>query len=87
MIQLTRLNNQPMMVNSDLIKFVEKAPDTVLTLITGEKIIVLESADLVLEKIVAFRHTLIVGPKLHLSDPDLANPSAPPPPHTNVEDS
>ena len=40
MIQLTRLNNQPMMVNSDLIKLVEKAPDTVLTLITGEKIIV-----------------------------------------------
>ena len=28
MIQLTRLNNQPLMVNSDLIKFVEKAPDT-----------------------------------------------------------
>jgi flagellar protein FlbD len=44
MIQLTRLNNQPLMVNSDMIKYVEKAPDTVLTLITGEKIIVLESA-------------------------------------------
>ena len=37
MIQLTRLNNHPLIVNSDLIKLVETAPDTVLTLVTGEK--------------------------------------------------
>jgi hypothetical protein len=37
MIQLTRLNNHPLIVNSDLIKFVERAPDTVLTLVSGEK--------------------------------------------------
>ena len=37
MIQLTRLNNSPLTVNSDLIKFVEQAPDTVITLLTGEK--------------------------------------------------
>lgn len=61
MIQLTRLNNQPLMVNSDLIKFVERAPDTVLTLVSGEKLIVLESADLVLEKIVAFRRSVTPG--------------------------
>jgi flagellar protein FlbD len=61
MIQLTRLNNQPLMVNSDLIKFVEKAPDTVLTLVTGEKIVVLESVDQVLEKVVAFRRTILSG--------------------------
>ena len=40
MIRLTRLNNQPLVINSDLIKFVENAPDTVLTLVNGEKIIV-----------------------------------------------
>jgi uncharacterized protein YlzI (FlbEa/FlbD family) len=61
MIQLTRLNNQPMMVNSDLIKFVERAPDTVLTLVTGEKVIVLESVDVVLQKIVAFRQSILAG--------------------------
>ena len=43
MIQLTRLNNQPLVVNSDLIKFLERAPDTVLTLVTGEKVVVLET--------------------------------------------
>jgi flagellar protein FlbD len=37
MIWLTRLNSHPLAVNSDLIKFVEQAPDTVLTLVNGEK--------------------------------------------------
>jgi flagellar protein FlbD len=87
MIQLTRLNNQPLMVNSDLIKFVEKAPDTVLTLITGEKVIVLESADVVLEKIVAFRQSIVSGPRLEPADPAPANPSAPSSALRNPEES
>jgi flagellar protein FlbD len=58
MIQLTRLNNQLLVVNSDLIKFVEKSPDTVLTLVTGEKIIVSETVDAVLEKIAEFRRSV-----------------------------
>jgi flagellar protein FlbD len=86
MIQLTRLNNQPLMVNSDLIKFVEKAPDTVLTLITGEKVIVLESADVVLEKIVAFRQNILSGPRLHRAEPEVASPPAASLPHLNVEE-
>ena len=42
MIELTRLNGSPLTINCDLIKYAEAAPDTVLTLITGEKLIVLE---------------------------------------------
>ena len=57
MIQLTRLNNQLLVVNSDLIKFVERAPDTVLTLITGEKVVVSESVEVVLKKISDFRRS------------------------------
>ena len=37
MIKLTRLNKQPSNVNSDLMKFVEQSPDTVITLVNGEK--------------------------------------------------
>ena len=59
MIQLTRLNNQLLVVNSDLIKFVEKSPDTVLTLVTGEKVIVSESVAFVLEKITEFRRSIL----------------------------
>lgn len=42
MIELTRLNGSRLIVNCDLIKYAESAPDTVLTLITGEKLVVLE---------------------------------------------
>ncbi len=55
MIQLTRLNNQALVVNCDLIKFVEKSPDTVLTLVTGEKLVVRESVEELLERVVRFR--------------------------------
>jgi flagellar protein FlbD len=61
MIQLTRLNNHPLVINSDLIKSIESAPDTVLTLVTGEKIIVLESVESVLEGIVEFRRRILSG--------------------------
>jgi flagellar protein FlbD len=61
MIQLTRLNNHPLAVNSDLIKFVEQSPDTVLTLVTGEKILVRESPDEVLGRIVEFRRSVLRG--------------------------
>ena len=42
MIELTRLNGNPMVLNSDLIKTAEASPDTMLTLINGEKLIVRE---------------------------------------------
>jgi flagellar protein FlbD len=64
MIQLTRLNNHPLVVNSDLIKFVEQAPDTVITLLSGEKIVVRESARDVLERVVQFRRSVLQGTSL-----------------------
>ncbi len=61
MIQLTRLNQHPLVVNSDLIKLVEQAPDTVITLVSGEKIVVRESAQEVLERVVQFRRAVLQG--------------------------
>ncbi len=61
MIQLTRLNNKPLLVNSDLIKFVEQAPDTLVTLVSGEKIVVLEKTNEVLARIVEFRRSVLQG--------------------------
>jgi flagellar protein FlbD len=72
MIQLTRLNNHPLIVNSDLIKLVEAAPDTVLTLVTGEKIVVRECSAEVLDKIVDFRRRILSGLPLQLGGPELA---------------
>lgn len=61
MIQLTKLNNQPFAVNADLIKFVEQAPDTVLTLVSGEKIVVRENAEEVIRRVVEFRRIVLGG--------------------------
>ena len=61
MIRLTRLNGQEFAVNSDLIKFIEKAPDTVITLTSGEKIIVRENTDQIVERVVAFRRAVLAG--------------------------
>jgi flagellar protein FlbD len=61
MIQLTRLNSKPLMLNSDLIKFVEQSPDTLVTLITGEKIVVLEKASEVLNRVIDFRRSVLQG--------------------------
>lgn len=59
MISLTRLNKEPLIVNSDLIEFIENAPDTVLTLVTGEKLVVLETPEEILEMIIMFRRRLL----------------------------
>lgn len=61
MILLTRLNNSPLIVNSDLVKFVEQSPDTVITLVNGEKILVREKADEVVSRIVEFRRSVLQG--------------------------
>jgi flagellar protein FlbD len=55
MIELTRLNGQKLFVNCDLLKCVEASPDTVLTLLTGDKIVVRESCEHVVELMVSFR--------------------------------
>ena len=61
MIRLTRLNKQAIGVNSDLVKFIENNPDTMITLLTGEKIIVLETFEQIMERIVAFRQRVLSG--------------------------
>ncbi len=61
MIRLTRLNHIPLVLNSDLIEHIEMTPDTVITLTSGQKIMVLEAAVEVVERVVAFRRTILNG--------------------------
>jgi flagellar protein FlbD len=62
MIRLTRLNHVPMVLNSDLIEHIDVTPDTVITLTSGQILRVRESADEVVERIVAYRRR-IYGPE------------------------
>jgi flagellar protein FlbD len=58
MIRLTRINKVPLVLNSDLIEHVEVTPDTVISLTTGQKLVVLESADEVVQKVIEFRRAI-----------------------------
>ena len=58
MITLHRLKNQEIVVNADLIEFVESTPDTMISMTTGKKIIVLESVDDVIDKVVQYRQRI-----------------------------
>ena len=68
MIPLRRLNNEPIMVNPDLIETLEATPDTVVTLTNGNKLLVRDSMDEVREKIVEFKRR-IHGPDTQPSAP------------------
>ena len=59
MIELTRLNGKPIVLNSDLIKTVDSSPDTMLTLINGEKLIVREELADVVERVMTYRARLL----------------------------
>ena len=59
MIELTRLNGSPLAINCELIKYAEAAPDTVLTLITGEKLVVLEPCSEVSQRTLQYRAAVL----------------------------
>jgi len=61
MIHLTRLNHTPVVLNCDLIEHVETTPDTVISLTTGQKLMVLETAEEIIERVVRFRRSIILG--------------------------
>ncbi len=54
MIMVTRLDKRRVVVNADLIKMIESTPDTILTLINGDTVIVRESVDEVVEKAIEY---------------------------------
>jgi flagellar protein FlbD len=56
-IAVTRLNGKPFVINADLIRSVEENPDTTITLINGDRVIVTESMHEVVKKTIEYgRH-------------------------------
>ena len=58
MIKLSRINGAEVTVNAELIETVDAAPDTIISLTTGKKLMVVESVDQVMEKVLAYRRAL-----------------------------
>ena len=59
MIKLTRLSHELLVLNSDLIEYMEATPDTVITLTTGQKLRVNETADQVIALVIEFRRSIL----------------------------
>lgn len=61
MIELTKLNENKFILNADLIETIEETPDTVITLVSGKKIIVKESRQEVKNLVISYRKTIFSG--------------------------
>ena len=57
MVKLTRLNQNQIVINAEMIEFVEAIPDTIVTLASGKKLMVTESVDEVIDKVIAYRRS------------------------------
>jgi len=55
LIKVNRLNGKEFVVNADLIECVESTPDTVITLTTGNKYVVQQSIDEIIEKVKEYK--------------------------------
>ena len=63
MIRVHRLNGSELVINADLIETVEATPDTVITLTTGKKIVVLNPVDDVIRRAVNFKRSILAAPQ------------------------
>jgi flagellar protein FlbD len=70
MIKLTRLDGEFFILNADLIRYVEAKPDTFITLISGDKIVVRESMDDVVEKSIRYQQMKNIVPRIPLRNTD-----------------
>lgn len=58
MIMVTRLNGQEFVLNADLIKIIEQRPDTIITLVNGDHIVVKEASREVIERVIEYGRRL-----------------------------
>ena len=61
MIKLTRTSGKEFVLNADLIVEVQETPDTVITLTNGKKLLVKDSADDIINKVVDYRRRIMNG--------------------------
>ncbi len=62
MVLLTLLNDKKVAINADMIKMVESTPDTMLTFTNGEKLMVKEELQEVVERIIAYKRQVYCLP-------------------------
>jgi flagellar protein FlbD len=66
-ISVTRLDGSEFVINADLIETVEATPDTVITFARDKKVVVRETPDEIVDRVVRFRHRVYVDPSALVS--------------------
>jgi len=61
MITLTRLDGTRLTINADLIEFIEPTPDTVISLVSGRRVIVREPVAEIVRQVVGYRQQTLAG--------------------------
>jgi flagellar protein FlbD len=78
MIHVTRLNHVSVVLNSDLIESIEVTPDTVISMTTGQKLMVLESAEEIVARVVEYRRLIHTPRSEPSTDPRRTQTAIPP---------
>lgn len=82
MIKLTRLNQHVVAINPENILWADATPDTTLCLTGGEKVLVRESLDELLDRVIAYQRLIRVDPSALTQRPPPATTLTPPAPST-----
>ncbi len=61
MIELMKTNGSKIVINADLIEEIKETPDTVITLTNGKKLLVKDSSDEIVEKVIEYRQKIMMG--------------------------
>jgi flagellar protein FlbD len=69
MIRLTQLHGEPFILNAELIRYIESRPDTFITLTTGERIVVREPMDDVMDRAVRYQQSKFLIPPPNRVEP------------------
>lgn len=64
MIHLTRISKEAFVLNADQIRYIESRPDTFITLLSGERVVVLESMEEVVERAIRYQQQKQLLPTL-----------------------
>ncbi len=70
MLRLSKLNGQELVVNLDIIKTLEATPDTVVSLMNGDRFIVREGIDEVVKRAIDYKRRILAGPMIRPADED-----------------
>lgn len=68
MLELTKLNGEKIVINCELIEYIDANPDTAINLTTNNRFIVKESVEEVIDKIIDFKRKIHLSEKAVLSD-------------------